>query len=726
MRPDLTYTRQTYQGRDYWVVKDPVTLKFYRFEEEEFALLRMLNGQLSADQIRFQFTNRFAPQKITNAELFQFVGSLYRSSLVISDASGQSIQLRSRGDKNRRQRVRAGLTNVLAIRFRGFDPDGLLTRINRFVGGFFSWPALVVGLMLILSAIGLIFTHFEQFQQKLPAFNDFFAAKNWIWLGITLAVTKIFHELGHGLACKRLGSQCHSMGVMFLVLMPCLYCDVSDSWTLPSKWKRAAIAAAGMYVEFLLASICAFIWWFSQPGMVNMLALNVVFVCSVSTILFNANPLLRYDGYYILSDLIEIPNLRQKASNVLKRSCGRIFLGLQHAEDPFLPKRRRWLFVIYTVLAIAYRWLITLSIFWFLYRLLEPYGMKIIGQAIALMALYGLLGMPLIQLIQFFSVPGRLATVKPKRFGISVAITLIILLAVVFYPIPHHVRCSFVIQPQNAANIYVETPGIARQIPSISNASVNSGEPLLILSSPELEQSIAVLEGEVARAKSRYFATLQQANVSNEAERDIEPALTRYTSLQNQLEQRKRDLEKLNIKSPVGGKVVTASFIRSEDATTGRLDNWYGHPLESRNLGAFLEQGTLVCQVVPDLTRLEAILAIDQADVEFIQSDDPVQLWIRQIPNKMFESAIDMISPQEMKIVPKGLSSRHGGSLITTTDELGREKPQSTTYQVRVPVGDGNGIIAIGSTGVARIQTANQTVGTRIWRLVCRTFRFDL
>lgn len=222
LRSDLSFVRHVYQGRDYWVVKDPLTLKFYRFEEEEFALLQMLDGQTSPDQIRRRFASKFAPQKITNQELFQFVGSLYRSALLVSDASGQAGPLLERADKTRRRQLRGSLTNILAIRLRGFDPDGLLSWLNRYLRWVFSWPAFLAGLLLLVSAGVLILTHFEQFQQKLPAFHEFFAAKNWLWLGVTLALTKVLHEFGHGLACKRFGSQCHSMGVMFLVLMPCL------------------------------------------------------------------------------------------------------------------------------------------------------------------------------------------------------------------------------------------------------------------------------------------------------------------------------------------------------------------------------------------------------------------------------------------------------------------------------------------------------------------------
>ncbi|MGH7128191.1 MAG: hemolysin D, partial [Planctomycetaceae bacterium] len=134
-----------------------------------------------------------------------------------------------------------------------------------------------------------------------------------VWILVALAVVKIGHELAHAAACKHFGGECHEMGLMLLVFTPCLYCNVSDAWMLPSKWHRAAVGAAGMYLEVVLAAACTFLWWFSTPGLFNTICLNTMFVCSVGTLLFNGNPLLRYDGYYIISELFEVPNLHRQA-----------------------------------------------------------------------------------------------------------------------------------------------------------------------------------------------------------------------------------------------------------------------------------------------------------------------------------------------------------------------------------------------------------------------------
>ena len=725
-RPDLTFQHQSYQGRDYWVIKDPISLKYYRFEEEEHALLQMLDGLSSPDQIKRRFDFRFAPQKITMQELYQFIGMLYRSSLLVSDSPGQGVELQRRGEKNRKAEFRQSLTNILSIRYKGFDPDKMLGAMNKWIGWFFTWPAFLCVLLLGISALALIITQFETFQNKLPSFNDFFAAKNWIWLAIVMALTKVLHEFGHGLACKKFGGECHEMGVMLLVLTPCLYVNVSDSWLLNSKWKRAFIAAAGMYVELVLASIAVFVWWFSSPGIVNQLALNLIFVSSVSTILFNANPLLRYDGYYILSDLLEIPNLRSKATTILQRTFGELLLGIEAKADPFLPAKRQWLFGLYSIAAASYRWLITFSIFWFVYQVLEPYGFKIIGQMIALSAIYGLLGMPLVKLYKFFSIPGRFGTVKPIRATISAVVFALLLAAILLIPIPHYVYCSFFVQGKDSHNVYVDVPGTLEEIFIEPNRLVEEGSPILRLRSQHLQVQLAGMKSNLDSAKVRL------ANVENASGRDkrmaqgVEAAQVAYQASNSVFQKRQLDLDRLLVRAPASGFFLAAPKIDAPSSDSSDLHDWHGSPLEERNLGAYLKESTFVGQVVEDMTQLEAVLAIDQSDIEFVRSSQEVELLIRQIPLKIFKSETETISPTEMKSTPKSLSSKYGGDIVTVTNQSGEDVPQSTKYLVNVNLENPDELILPGCSGKAKIRTGSQTVGQRIWRLISRTFQFEL
>ena len=153
MRPDLDVERQNYQGRLYYLVKDPVGLKYYRFEEEEFAILEMLSGEASLDQIQRRFERRFAPQKITVAELHQLVGRLYHSSLLVSDAAGQGRQLAKRGRERRVKEFWSTAANLLSLRLRGFDPDRFLGWLNRCVGWIFSPAAALAFFTLAVAAL---------------------------------------------------------------------------------------------------------------------------------------------------------------------------------------------------------------------------------------------------------------------------------------------------------------------------------------------------------------------------------------------------------------------------------------------------------------------------------------------------------------------------------------------------------------------------------------------
>ena len=196
-------------------------------------------------------------------------------------------------------------------------------------------------------------------------------------LAVVIGVTKVLHELGHALMCKRFGGECHQIGPMLLVFTPALYCDTSDSWMLPNRWQRAAVGVAGIATEVLLASLATFVWVSTGPGLSHFIAMNVMLVCGVSTVFFNANPLLRYDGYYVLSDLCDVPNLGERSRKLLAGDFARICLGVDEPSDEVFSRRSRFWLTVYAVTATAYRWGLTLLILWFVSQLLRPYRLGI-------------------------------------------------------------------------------------------------------------------------------------------------------------------------------------------------------------------------------------------------------------------------------------------------------------------------------------------------------------
>jgi len=726
-RPDLAVERHRYQGQPYWIVKDPLALAYFRFQEEEYFLLSLLDGKISLDEIKRRFEDEFAPQKITHEELGRLVGMLHRSHLVIADLPGQGTQLRKRHAEKVKREWLGKLTNILSLRFKGIDPERLLTRLLPWFGWLFTWVGGTIVLGLASAALLLVLVQFDVFQSKLPTFHEFFAAKNWIYIGTAMGICKILHEFGHGLSCKKFGGECHEMGLMLLVFTPCLYCNVSDSWMLPNKWQRAMIGAAGMYVELLIASIATFLWWFSEPGLFNYLCLSTIFVCSVSTLLFNANPLMRYDGYYILSDILEIPNLRQKATSILGRKLGKWCLGLKEYEDPFLPKRQQLLFALYSVAATLYMWVVSISILFFLYHVFEGNGLRVLGHFLAAAALVNLLVVPLWRLGKFFFQPGRMDQVKWPRFFTSMAIVGALGAAFVLVPLPYRIFSPMEVVSRRAESVYVDVPGTLVEIKVKPGDQVAKGQELARLTNEQLKLDINKLDRKVAEKKAELQSLLKERSYSgSKASNEIGAVRQQLASAEQELELKIADLDRLILRAPLAGTVIAPPAQPDRSAEDDEvLASWSGTPLETKNLYTLLTRGTLFCQI-GNPSELEGVLVIDQSAIDFVRPEQKVEVMLDSLPGIKFPTTLNDISPEKLKESSKQLAVKAGGELETKTDERGIERPIGTVYQAKVALVDETQTLLPGMRGRARIHAAPQSLGQRTWRMIVDTFNFSL
>lgn len=722
-RPDLTASRHQYQGTGYWVVKEPVGLQYYRFHEEEYYILGQLDGHVSLQQIKDGFEQRFAPQKISFGDLQQFIGMLHRSGLVISNAPGQGKALRTRGSTKKRKEVMGKFTNIFAIRFRGFDPERILNFLLPWFGWLFTVPALICFTLFFLSAVLLLGSQYETVYARLPSFHQFFAADRWLYLGATMAVVKVLHEFGHGLSCKKFGGECHEIGAMLLVFTPCLYCNVSDSWMLPNKWKRVWIGAAGIYVELILAAVAAYIWYFSEPGLLNDLCLNVMFLNLVSTVLVNGNPLLRFDGYYILMDALEIPNLRQKATEVLKRWFQKTCLGLELQDDPFLPTRNQALFALYTIASVIYRWVVVFSICWFLIQVLEPYGLQSIGRMIAVAGFAGLVVQPVVQTWKFVRTPGRLAKVKRGPVLASLAVLATVVAAIVYIPLPHRIRTPFEIRPTQAGAVYA---GVAGKIVQTVRPGtvVKAGDRIAELENLDLQLRMVDLVGqeEEALVKLRNLEWRAHSDPTLKAQFDTQVELIQ--SLRAMQERTRDEISRLVVVAKRDGIVIPPPD-KSAQENDGRLPGWSGSPLDPANRGALLTPDDLLCEIgSPE--ELEAVLIVDQGDVQLVNLGHHVDLKLESARAVKFSSVIAEKSEAEIRNTSAAMSLQAGGDLETEIDPAtGMARPRNVSYQARVPLADVELMLRPGYRGVAKIHAEPMSAGQRLWRFIAKTFNFD-
>jgi putative peptide zinc metalloprotease protein len=720
MRTDLHVEHQRHQGRSCYVVKDPLALAYFRLSEEDFSILQMLDGRTSYRQIRERIAA--VDQNMTPRELQSLVASFHQNELVVADAPGQGEQLWERHRRWRRSRW-SRLLSVLAIRLPGVDPDRFLTATYPLVKWLYHPLTVISSLAFVLLALGWTIVQFDEFRDKLPQFHEFFTAANLVWLAIALACSKVLHELGHAYACKHFDRECHEIGVMFLVFTPCLYCDASDAWLIASKWKRAAIAAAGVYVELVLAAACVFVWWFSQPGLLHFLALSTMLVCSVSTLLFNANPLLRYDGYYILSDLLEIPNLSQRAKAALTGVTRNWCLGLAWPADLIVPRRQRLAFSLYAVSSTVYRWLVVVLILWLMGHMFEPYGLQPLAHLLTAIVLWGLIVTPVVRLVATLRAPGRIRQVKPLRLIATLAVVALLFGIVSLAPFPHQVTAGFVVQPRNAAPVYVTTAGQLTGVEASEGSVVQADQPLAALRNDEIDFEIRRLEGERTEAQVRLTHLKRRQGSDATAAALIPQTEFTIAEFDEQIESKRRQQKKLTLLSPRAGVVLAATPRPVVEEEFEQLPRWTGTPLDEENRHACLERGELFC-LIGDPDELQAMLVIDQRDIEFVLPGQSLRVQFDEYPGRVFKARLEFVSKSPLEQAPPELSTKTGGALDTVTDSSGDERPLQVVYQALAPLDTANiAQLSPGFRGTARIDVGSRTIAQRFWRFLGESFQ---
>jgi putative peptide zinc metalloprotease protein len=713
-RPDLTIVPQEYGRHRYWLVKDPVSLQYFHLRDEEYAILEMLDGRTGLAAIKARFEQRFAPYRLPLEQIHAFLGRLHECGLILSDAPGQGEQLLKRSDVGRKRRRLAAGANILAIRFRGIDPQPLLKWLAARCGWLFSRACLVLTLLLVLASTVVLVVHAPSLSAMRTEFREFVTPGNLVWLAITLAAAKVLHELGHALTCVSLGGQCREIGLMLLVFTPCLYCDVSDAWTLPSKWRRIAVSAAGIIVEVVLAALAALIWCFSPPGLIHALSFNVVVVCSVSTILFNGNPLMRYDGYYVLADLVEVPNLAEQSRAVLTRAATFLFLGIRQADDSVRPARGRLLLGVYGVASLAYRCFAVCAILWIAHRVSVAWGVAALGYAVAVVVLTGMLVPPVWQAATFLHnqrLTQRVSWLRMLAFGGFWTAALVL---VALVPLPCRVTSPLVIEPENARQVYAVVAGAITSSVRPGD-EVTTGQEVARLVNLDVHREVVELTGKRDQQRRQLAVLRARQALDPDSAALIPTAEAALADLDERLRQRQLDEQSLVLRAPATGTVMPPGNTPVQSQSPGQLSAWSGSPLDEQNRGCQIEPGTLVCMVGTS-RPVEAFAMVDQDSVALIQVGQLVHVRIDSLPGEVYQARVVEIASRDAKVVPRELAS--GGELPLKVDRQGFARPASVTYQVRVRLLRQPEVVVPGSRGEAKFFVEPQSLFTRIQRAI--------
>jgi putative peptide zinc metalloprotease protein len=719
MRRDLILSPQMIAGRRYWAIKDPVAMSFFRLRDEELAVLEMLDGQTSSAEIIARFARRFAPRRLTPERLHAFVAKLHRDGLVVSSTPGQGRQMLVRACAGRRRRWLMSFANPLAIRLPGVNPSPLLDRLYPLARWFFSKTTVALGVGLIAAAFLLVTTKFAQFEARLPDLQSYFTSRNAVVLLVAVSFVKVLHELGHALACRHFGGECHEVGPMLLMFAPCLYCDVSDSWMFDSRWRRMAVAAAGIYVEAVLAAVATFVWWSSEPRLASALAVDVMFVCSVGTLLFNGNPLLRYDGYYALSDLVEIPNLAEQSTASLRALLARLVLGARSPDQANLARWRHVFLIVYAVASTAYRWALIALLLWFCYRVLLPYRLEALAAVLAAIVVAGLLGSPVTRVLRFASAPSSGAKAPRGRLIVAAAMAFALVAIATLLPLPVRVAAPVVIEPQYARRVYVSEPGTLAFSVRAGQA-VQAGETLAVLGDSDLALEITRLQGDRDRQRLRLENLERRRGQDRTAAAEIPTARQALADLDERLSTRQADRDRLPLKAPIAGTVLPPAW-KDQPHVAGVLPEWQGTPLLPQNQGAFLQTGTLFC-LVGDPHSTEAVAIVDQSDVERVAVGQRAEVKLDQRAGPVLWGTVTEIAEIDVDVAPRQLA--YNGELPVRKDDSGLARPLSASYQVRIELDAGDHRLLMGAPGRVRIHAPGESLAGRLRRWLRGTFHF--
>ena len=691
-----------------WVLKDPITQRFFQLGSEAYFVWQGLNGRRSAASLCADFEQRFAPRLLTRDELLRFIRQLVGQGLVWGDNPGATAVIEQRRSAAQGLQAWSRLTNLLAIRFRGVDPHRSLTWLTTWFGWIFAPSAIVAGGLLILSAILLWLVKFEDLNRRLPEELAQWSVADAGSLALVLALLKILHELGHGIACRRLGGEVRELGVMLLVFTPCLYCNVSDAWLLPSRWQRMGISAAGMWVESVIAAVCFWIWYASPPGPFHALCLQVVFISAASTLFFNLNPLLRYDGYFLLADAWGIPNLQQRASAELTWRVRRC-LGFEGRPPEHTTASSGFWLATYAACSFVYRLAMLAAILWFLDHWLEPQGLRLLAQTISGLTLLALATGPVMWLAREARQPGaaqRWWPVHPWRLiGASA-----LLIGLLFLPLPGRVIAPAVLMPAAARGVFVTMEGrLTELIPA--GTPVAAGDVIARLENPPLQRELRRLQGEVDRlqqvARSLQLRQLHDPNAGLQL-----PATERQLrEITAQLAQRRTDAERLTIVAPADGLLWPAAPLAPQPITD-QLAHWQGSPFDRDNQGCWLAAGTQLGWV-GSAQGPEALALVTQTDLQRLRVGQSAYVIPESATASGSWGQIAEISDARLAAVSPDSLQRWG---VPSVARSSGSQVVGTWHQVRIPLSETYTLPAGLGIGTAAIHVPGETVLGRLQR----------
>jgi putative peptide zinc metalloprotease protein len=678
LRAGAQISRQYYRGERWYVVRDPAGNQFHRLSDPAYRFVALLDGTRTVQEAWDLCGGQLEDDAPTQPEVIQILSHLYSANLIDADITPDATILLRRHKQQTKKKMQGRLMNMLFPRIPMWDPDRFLRAWMPVCKMAFSKFGAFVWLTVVISAIVLVAPKWNEpghslktaAQHSIDVRNN---PVNLILLYGVFVIVKFLHELGHAFSCRRFGGECHELGVMFLVFIPTPYVDASTAWAFPNKWHRIFVGAGGMIVELFIASIAAFIW--VSVGDIHsitaQLAFNAMLIASVTTVIFNANPLLRYDGYYILSDYLEIPNLRQKSSEYSLGLIKRYVFRVKLSQPLPPPLQRFWLFT-YAITSSIYR-----AFVGFVILLIVAYELPVIGPLMAISGIATWFLVPVFKLTKYLGTDPELHRKRGRAlaFSLGVAAALVVVIGIIKFPVNIDAEGVLSVSPAYAKLTYVEQPGFVKEIGKNSDGTtlkdgdfVHKGQILLVLENEPLTTDLNVYKAKADEVTAEMnAATAVSANARQLKETELD-------DLKKQIDLLQKEVDKLTIRAEIDGELIAPD-------------------LQYQVRRYFAPSKHELLRVVdPNKQYVEAALPQDDYQLldqqnNWIQDHTEVRM-VSEIP-RVVKAISATLTPAQVKAISPALTPLGGGqSQIDPTSHDQQDKLLTPEFRARVVMDD--------------------------------------
>lgn len=647
-----------------------------------------------------------------------FLQQLDNQSLLLHDGFGQGKARLQRHIARKTQLLRSIPFRLLALRVPLFDPTPWTARLQPLANLWFSKAMLAFTTALAVVFLLLFVRQFDLVLAEVANWPALITLRNLFLTLVAYAALKSLHEVSHVLACIHHKVQCREIGLLFIAFTPCVYCDVTDAWRLENRNHRASIAAAGVYAEMFIAVVAGILWLSTYPGILHSCLFLLAVLGSISTLLVNANPLLRYDGYHMLVDLWDVPNLMEQANEALWSPLKNF---LYQTPQPLRPlDSSPWLLGAFGGCALLYRWWLTVMILIVVHLLGQYWHLTLISSFVIALTMLGIA----VQLSRKGRVVWRQAIEDyqlqiGRLLGLAAALTALMSI-ILFTPFGHRIELPGVVQGGDSMPVYVAEPGFLSASVR-DNEEIHQGETIGVLHSPELNLELEIIRGQLAALQQELAATKQAASNDPDAASKI---LLLDTKIATEIARQKSLVDRrqlLQITSPNEGRFVSAQSSTTYLDNSIELTNQVDGPLDPIHENAFLKRGAMLGWIVNDHELVIEAFA-SEYDLYLMHQGQAASIRLDQLPTNSLEGHVEKLAHEPTETLPETMKgdSRLPGSW--RVEDLSHERER--LYRISIVIHCEHPI-PFTQFGLATVQLQgpSQSLWARVSRFMQRTFR---